>query len=374
MLYRKFGNTGADVSILGFGAMRLPYSVKDGKKVYDYEESARMMIRAYELGVNYFDTAPGYCDTESEIIVGRALKDIRGKVYISTKYYDKDNSGRDCRRNIEKSLKQLDTDYIDFYHMWGINLEYCQSILSVPGGPLDEAEKAKEEGLVRHISFSFHDAAENLIKIAETGRFETVLAQYNLLDRSNEEAIAKARVLGLGTAVMGPVAGGRLGVASEKISSMVPGGVRSNPELALRFVFTNPNICCALSGMSTMKQVEENCRTASVGEFLSASEVEAVNAAMEENRKLAELYCTGCGYCMPCPQEVNIPLCFQLMNYHKVYNLTDYAKAEYKNIGKLPWMQGKDASHCSECGQCETKCPQKIAIRKQLLETDSAIR
>ncbi|GHU69030.1 aldo/keto reductase [Clostridia bacterium] len=374
MQYRKFGNTGIDISILGFGAMRLPTYEKDGKSLFDYEESARMMRRAHELGVNYFDTAPYYCNAESEIIVGRALKGIRDKVYVSTKYPVKSDSAKEFREMLEKSLKQLDTDYIDFYHMWGINWESYESKISVKGGPLDEARKAKEEGLIRHISFSFHDDSANLVKIAQTGSFESVLSQYNLLDRSNEESIAKARAMGLGTVVMGPVGGGRLGGGSDKIRSLINRDVRSTPELALRFVLSNPNVCCALSGMSAMEHVEENCRTADTADLLSEAEVAGVNAAMTENKKLAELYCTGCEYCMPCPQEVNIPLCFKLMNYHKVYELTDYAKSEYKKIGGDDWHKGKDASNCIECGICEDKCPQKLKIREQLRETDLVLR
>ena len=155
MLYRKFGNTGIDVSVLGFGAMRLPFTVKDGKNVYDYEESARIMQRANELGVNYFDTAPGYCDLESEAIVGQALKDIRSKVYISTKYYDENDSGRDCRKGIEQSLKQLGTSYIDFYHMWGINLDYFETKLSVPGARLMKPQKQRMRDLFGIFRFHF---------------------------------------------------------------------------------------------------------------------------------------------------------------------------------------------------------------------------
>jgi len=373
MQYRQFGNTGIDISALGFGAMRLPFIYKNDKTLYDYEESARMMLRAYELGVNYFDTAPGYCDKESEIIVGRALKNIRRKVYISTKYSVKTDSGTDCRKLLEKSLAKMGTDYVDFYHMWGIDLETFKSKVIAPNGPLAEARKAKEEGLIRHISFSFHDAAANLVEIVESGEFETVLVQYNLLDRSNEKGIERARELGLGVVAMGPVGGGRLGSPSEKIRDLLSKEVRSNPELALRFVLTNPNISCALSGMSTMEQVEENCRVADRNESLGKTEIEEINASVAENQKLAELYCTECGYCMPCPQGVNIPLSFRLMNYHRIYGITDYAAAEYKTIGKFEWMPGKDASHCTDCGVCESKCPQKLSIREQLRETHSAL-
>ena len=372
MLYRKFGNTGIDISVLGFGAMRLPASYSGGKTVYDYEESARMMARAYELGVNYFDTAPLYCDCESETITGRALKPFRDKVYVSTKYAVSSAKGSDLRRGLEASLKKLDMSYIDFYHFWGITWETYKTRIIAKGGPLEEARRSLEEGLIRRISFSFHDDSANLPKIAESGNFETVLAQYNLLDRSNETGLAKAHALGMGTVVMGPVGGGRLGAPSEKIRSMIPGGARSNPELALRFVLTNPTICCALSGMSSMQQVEENCATASVGEALSPLEMDSVAAAMRENKKMSDLYCTGCKYCMPCPKEVNIPRCFELMNYHRVYEITGYAMAEYKNIGAI-WMPGKDASHCTECGECEPKCPQKLSIREQLKEVQRVL-
>ena len=126
--------------------------------------------------------------------------------------------------------------------MWGINWKVYQEKIDVPNGPLEAAYKAKEDGLIKHISFSFHDKPENLFKIIDTGHFESMLVQYNLLDRSNEEAIAYAKSKGLGVAVMGPVGGGRLGAPSEAIIKMIPGGVKSTAEAALRFVFANPNV------------------------------------------------------------------------------------------------------------------------------------
>ncbi len=373
MQYRKFGNLNIELSILGFGAMRLPSHIAQDKTVYNYEESERMMRRAYELGVNYFDTAPGYCDGESEIIVGRALKGFRDQVYLSTKNPIENDSGRDFRIRLENSLKKLDTGYIDFYYMWGIDLETFETAITKKGGPLEAAQKAKEEGLIRHISFSFHDKPENLTRLIQSGCFESMLVQYNLLDRSNEKGIAEAHDAGLGTVVMGPVGGGRLGITSKQISGLIPGGVRSSPELALRFVLTNPNVLCALSGMSSMEQVEENCRIAGNPSLLTEEEMNAIQEAMLQHQKLSDLYCTGCRYCMPCPFDVNIPLNFELMNYHRVYGLTEYARAEYKNIGKFEWMPGKSASACTLCGECEKKCPQKIKIREQLKETDAEL-
>ncbi len=374
MQYRDFGKTGIKVSVLGFGAMRLPQTTANGKTVFDYEESARMINRAFELGVNYFDTAPYYCDSESEIIVGRAIKGIREKLYLSTKNPIEDDSGDNFTRRLEKSLKQLDTDYIDFYHMWGISLEtYTNSILA-KDGPLAAAMKAKEQGLIRHLSFSFHDDPKNLAEIANSGHFESVLVQYNLLDRSNEAGIKAAHNNGLGTVIMGPVAGGRLGITTPQVTDMVKGGVKSSPELALRFVLTNTDVSCALSGMSTMAQVEENCAVAANVTPLSSEELSRIEAATAENRRLSDLYCTGCKYCMPCPFEVNIPKCFELMNYSRVLGITEYAKKEYANIGKFDWMPGKTADACTQCGECESKCPQHIKIREQLAETHNTLK
>jgi len=373
MQYRVLGNTGVKISTLGFGTMRFPQVNIEGKMVYDSEESIKIIHRAFELGVNYIDTAPYYCDSESETIVGKAIKGWRDKVILSTKNPIEDDSGVHYRERLEKSLKKLDTDYIDFYHMWGISWETFEQKINVKEGPLMQAIKAKEEGLIKHISFSFHDKPENMIKLIDTGYFETVLCQYNMLDRSNEQAIAYAHEKGLGVVIMGPVGGGRLGTPSDVIQKLIPGGAKSSAELALRFVISNTNVTCALSGMGSMSMVEENVETASNELQLSEKEITAVKGAMEQNKKLSELYCTGCNYCMPCPHEVNIPLNFQLMNYHRVYKLTEYAKQEYKKIGVEEDMNGKRADECIECGLCEQKCPQKIKIRKQLKETAEAL-
>ncbi len=373
MQYRKFGNTGFDISALGFGAMRLPEITINGKKVLDEDEGIRMIRRAIDLGVNYIDTAPYYCNGESEIVVGKAIKGLRDKVKISTKNPVEDDSGDHWRERLEKSLKKMDVDSIDFYHMWGISLKAYNETINVPNGPLEAAIRAKEEGLIKHISFSFHDDAKNLIPLIDTGVFESVLLQYNLLDRANEEGIAHAKAKGLGVVVMGPVGGGRLGVPSAAIQNLLPGKVSSSAQVALRFVLANQGVSCALSGMSAMEMVEENCQVASDASKLSLVELQKINESMEENKRMAELYCTGCNYCMPCPFEVNIPLNFQIMNYHRIYKITDYAKAQYAQIGNTDWMKGKNASACTECGLCEEKCPQKIQIRKQLKETAAVL-
>lgn len=375
MQYTEFGRTGIQVSRLGFGCMRFPSREVDGKKVFDEEESIRMMHRAMELGVNYFDTAPGYCEKQSEIIVGKALKGRRDKVYLSTKYPSEEASGDDLERKLETSLKKLDTDYIDFYHMWGISLKTFVERLDTPDGPMARARKLRDAGVIRHISFSFHDAPENMIEIIRRGEgvFASVLCQYNLLDRANEDAIAYAHEQGLGVTIMGPVGGGRLGAPSKVIQDLLPGKVQSSAEMALRFVMNNRNVNIALSGMSSMDMVEENAAVASNMEPLTQEEEARIAASLEENRRLADLYCTGCNYCMPCPKGINIPEIFKMMNYHRVYGLTKFARDNYARIGKEPRLNFQNAAACVQCGACEKKCPQHLHIREQLRAAHEAL-
>lgn len=381
MLYKEFGDTGIKMSKLGFGAMRLPMTQAGGKSIVDYDKAVPTMHRAFELGVNYIDTAPYYCDADSETAVGKALKGWRDKVYLSTKNPVEDSSGDNWRKRLEASLKKLDVDYIDFYHMWGITLEAFTDKIDVKDGSISAAQKALDEGLIKHLSFSFHDKPENMRPIIDSGYFSSVLCQYNMLDRSNEEMMAHAREKGLGIVVMGPVGGGRLGAPSPVIRGMLDRKVESTAELALRFVLSNPDVNIALSGMQNMEMVEENAKVASIDGLLTADELKKIESMMLENKKLAELYCTGCKYCMPCPQGINIPYVFGLMNYHKVYGLTDYAKAEFKKLS-IPveqraevWLkeQGEAPSKCAGCGECESKCPQKLKIIEQLRETLEAL-
>jgi len=369
MQYRVLGRTGLKISALGFGGMR--FKMVDEHVNQDLAVAA--LRRAMDLGVNYLDSAVGYCNSESEMTIGKALKGRRDGMVVSTKYptwnpYTK--KADDCRRIIEQSLSRLDVEFIDVYHMHSLNWDSAQEVLA-SGGAVDGARKAKEEGLIRHLAFSFHDDPQRMKDIIDAAPdFEVVTCQYNLLDRANEESMAYAHEKGLGVVVMGPVAGGRLGFPSEQIINMLPGGTKSSPELALRFVLANPSVTVALSGMNTVEMVEENAATASREEPLSADEKQRVLAMLEENKRLADLYCTGCGYCMPCPNGVNIPECFRLMNLHRVYGLTDAAQQRYRGFGDEGNL---NAGACLECGQCEPKCPQKIPIIEQLKETHEAL-
>ena len=376
MQYRPFGNTGINVSVLGFGAMRLP--AHEDKKV-DLEQAVPMLRRGIDLGINYIDTAYVYIEGTSEVAVGQAIKAYeREKLYLATKipvHSPEDGTGDAFRERLDTCLKRFDTPYIDFIHFHGLRWAEFEQVISKPGMALEAARKAQAEGLVRHISFSSHDEVDNIIQLIETGEFASLLVQYNYLDRHNEPAIARAHERGMGVTIMGPVAGGRLAT---------PGGIVidsegmlevKTPELALRFVWNNPNVSVALSGMNQLAQIEENCAAASRAGTMEDRENEAVQQLLEKNQKLADLYCTGCAYCMPCPNEVNIPENFRYMNWFKVWGLEKQAKEAYARLSSDgtwgPWIgpiKGLKADACLQCGECEAKCPQNIHIMDQLVE------
>lgn len=363
MIYRKLGNTGIDISLLGLGAMRLAKKNKDGSVYFDVDDNVEMIRYALDQGINYIDTGPQYCDKMSEEIVGMALQNgYREKTYISSKC-PKTSSGKFVRKMIEESLRRLKTDYIDFYYAWGIDLNGYHKL---EGEPMQELIRAKEEGLIKHISFSFHGDPNDMKVIADTGYFDIVLAQYNILDKSNEEAIAYVKNLGLGVNIMGPLAGGKLTAQSNITSELQLSKNTTIRDLGLRFVFANPNVSCALSGMQNKEQIDQNIAIVNSMKPLTQEQICEIDKIVNNMKELSKLYCTGCNYCQPCPSGVNIPLVFECMNLHKVFGFTDWAKVHYARIGNDPYMGGKTASKCVQCGACEAKCPQRIKIMQQL--------
>lgn len=370
MQYRRYAQTDIMLSALGFGAMRLPE---------DDDFAVECMTHALAQGVNFIDTAAGYRGGavrepgSSERLVGRAIKSVpREQVYISTKNATGAPSPEEWRAGLETSLTNLDTPYIDFYQLiHGMTWETYET--KFRPNAWEEALRVREEGLVRHFSFSSHDTPENIIRLLETGIFESCIIQYNLLDRKNEPVIDYAREHGISILVMGPVGGGRLGMSSERLQSLVPGAA-STPELAIRFVLSNPGVTSALSGMNTLEMIDENVATASRDDLLSDEERAGIERMLDENRRLEELYCTGCDYCMPCPQGVGISRIFAAMNMHRVWGLTEAAKHRYARLGPDSLSGLLQADACIECGICEEKCPQNIPIIEQLKESHEALK
>ena len=377
MIYRRLGRTGLQVSQLGFGAMRLPMKNAEGSQTVDRELALPMFMRAFENGLNYIDTAVGYCNQDSQRVVGEAVKmwNSRGKpgypIIISTKnpYYGDDE--KTWWTNLENSLDRLGMQSIDIYNHHGLNWKRYQ--FDVEPHMAKWMQKAKDQGLIQHISCSFHDSNEALVKIIDTGYVESITLQYNLLNRELEPGIAYAKEKNVGIVVMGPVGGGRLGSSSDVLAKLVP-GIERVPELALRFVLSNPGVTLALSGMSTLQQVEENTQTASDRVSLSPADTQAIRQHSERLAEMAKLYCTGCKYCMPCAQDVNIAHIFELYNLAQIYGLWEVARGDYASFPTSPWVGGKRANECIECGDCEEKCPQHIRICEQLKAAHAALQ
>lgn len=369
MQYRAYRSISWQVSQLGFGCMRLPCKAK-GK--VDRPKAIRMFRTAFEQGVNYYDTALVYHNGESEEALGEAVKPFRNRVVISTK---NPTAGDDTQKKwtdrVEVSCKRLGfaPDIMNFH---GLTWKCFIKQLKPKNGLLKAARRAQAQGLFKYLAFSCHDQPKNMIKLLNTGEFVGITLQYNILDRKNEAVLEHAYKKGLGVVVMGPVAGGRLAVPSGKLQRMVRGGAKSTPEIALRFVLANPHVTSAISGMSTLRQVQENLKVGALPSLLSDREKQQVKTALKQIHKLTKLYCTGCGYCMPCPNKVNIPRNFDLMNTYRVWDLKKLAQDGYAKLTDAD-KGGLQAKFCEECGACLPKCPQKIQIIKQLKETHIAL-
>jgi len=384
MIYRDFGKTGKKISALGFGCMRLPElkiaemseeekRAREGRSWYenqrddtwivDEEKAIPLLKAAYDAGINYFDTAQFYCHFKSQATLGKAVKLMnREKVMVATKIpMDELNSTADFRRMLELQLGLLDMDYIDFYHLHGISKERFDEKI-VKFGIRNEVQKAMDEGLIKHISFSFHGDVNDIPYIVENFEiFSSVLLQYNLLDRSNEKNIDYLAEKGLGVVVMGPIGGGRLSVPSELAGKLLGQNI-STPELALRFVLGNKNVSCGLSGMGNMEMLEGNLKVANMEVPMTEEDFRKATIMMEELKKLSDLYCTGCNYCLPCPKEINIPHVFNAYTYHNVYGLS----AQAKNMWNA--KRGAPVTDCTSCGVCNDKCPQGINVVDKLQE------
>jgi predicted aldo/keto reductase-like oxidoreductase len=371
MQYRDFGKLGYKVSALGFGAMRLP---EDERGDVDREEAVALLRAGIDAGITYVDTAPTYNRNQSEEVVGEALADgYRERVWLSTKNQRLNDDPDDWRRRLEESLTKLKVDYVDVYHVWGISWKEFTEHLAVKDGPLAAARKAQEEGLFRHFFFSFHAPPEDLFRIIDTGEFVGCTVQYNLIDRKNEAGLAYAAAKGLAVVIMGPAGGGRLAGPSSVMENLAA-AAENTADLALRFVWANPAVSCALSGMSNRAQLGENVATASRADPLAPAELELITNRMEEYRELAELYCTGCNYCLPCPEEVALPRILSLYNLARVYGLKEAAKKLYAEIGRTGFFANmKNAAACTSCGECAAKCPQKLDLPAELAAAHAAL-
>ncbi len=366
MKYRTFGRLDWKASALGFGAMRLPYLEGDTSKI-DEPLAIEMIRYAIDHGVNYVDTAYGYHGGNSERLVGKALKDgYRERVKLATKMPTWIvNSQADMDRYLDEQLGKLQTDRIDFYLLHGLRKARWPTMLE--NDVFGWAEKAKEEGKIRHLGFSFHDDYDLFKEIVDAYDGWTLCQiQYNYMDteyQAGTKGLKYAASKGLAVVVMEPIQGGRLAVPPppeiQAIWDEAP--VKRTPaEWALQWVWNQPEVSVVLSGMSTMQHVVENVESASRSspEILTSKDLELIERVKQMYKEVGFIGCTECRYCVPCPQGVAIPEIFAL--YNQYYSTRDDSvKAKYSE----QLVAENRASRCAECGQCEELCPQQLPIR-----------
>ena len=364
--YRNFGKLDWKVSALGFGAMRLPIIDGDASKINE-PEAVRMIRYAIDHGVNYLDTAYPYHRGKSEALVGKALQDgYRGKIRLATKMPTwLVKSQEDMDKYLGEQLSRLQMGYVDFYLLHGLRKEGWQKLKGLD--VLKWAEKKMDEGKFRHLGFSFHDDYRTFKKIVDSYDGWTLCQiQYSYMDvqhQAGTRGLNYAASKGLAVVVMEPIGGGRLAIAPPKeiLESWNKAITkRTQAEWALQWVWNHPQVSLALSGMSTLEQVKENVESASISgvNILTKKELGIISQVRRKYKRLGFIGCTGCRYCMPCPQGVNVPQIFSLYNEYYARNEDDEIKRKYwEHI--TPESQAK---RCARCGKCEELCPQHLQI------------
>ena len=357
MQNRLIKKTGDEISPLGFGAMRLP--LKNGK--VDRELARKQIYHAIDNGINFIDTAYLYGD--SETFLGEILQgEYRGK------YEDMENI-------LDEQLKRLQRDSIDYYLIHAVDLKTINRLLK--RDLLKFISKAKADGKIKHVGFSYHGPKEEFELLVDGYDWDVVMVQYNYFDdnvQASTEGIEYAASKGIGIFVMEPLKGGILAgkmpsEAEEIFRKANPN--KSNAQWALEWVLNNRNVTCVLSGMNSFEQIDENIAIAEKTTPLSLSfeEMETIEYVKRVIRNSLKINCSTCGYCMPCPQGVNIPECMKIYNEKYLFehkglfnqSFMDY----YQYVGGIMGNEG-NAGKCNGCGKCLRKCPQKLDIIEEL--------
>jgi len=356
MIYRPYGKTGKEVSLLGFGGMRFA-------DIDDREKCVRTMLAAAEGGVTYFDTAPAYFGTKSEETFGEGLAALRAKglpYYVATKTFK--SKPAEIRAEIEDQLKRLGVPSIDFYHVWCItSLQNWEE--RKRDGVLDEFRRLKEEGLVKHLCVSSHLIGDEIKELLMEGVFEGVLFGYSAYNfRTREAAFDAVRAKGLGAVVMNPLGGGVIPQHPELFGFLKRDAAEGVVPAALRFLWDHREISTTLVGFSNEGEVR--AALSAMDGYVPRSEAELARVK-DAAAASFEGICTGCGYCDDCPQGIPIP---RFMDAYNQSILTDKADAISSRL-KYHWSEKPArAAECVECGQCEAACTQHLPIIERLKE------
>lgn len=325
MEYRKLGNTGLEVGAISFGGIPLQMCEKD--------EAVKIIHKAIELGVNFFDNSRIY--NGSEDLMGEGFVGHRDKIIIATKSMARDSVT--MTKDVELSMKAMKTDYIDLYQMHNVPMADLQKVLG-PGGAVEGLLKLKAAGKIGHIGITSHslDTIKNILDVKE---IETIQYPYSVVERQAEEVFKEAAAKGKGILAMKPLAGGAI----------------LDAKGAIRFIYENKNVTCSIPGMMSVEQVIENLSVLDMPNLTDREkEVLLADAA-----SLGQKFCRRCGYCAPCSAGINIPMCFITEGYYTRYDLKEWATDRYSALPAT-------ASACTKCGACEPRCPYDLPIRDML--------
>ncbi len=367
MYYKKYGNLDLEVSAIGLGLMRFDADDIANNRL---EKCAEIPLYALEKGINYWDTSPTYCEDKSETITGLAIKQSkRSDIILASKTNINLLGGGtpsrdDFRRRLEGSLTKLNTDYLDFYHMWCIlSIDSLEEHIEKLYGFYEEAKK---EGLIRNIVFSSHMPGEELRDAVEYNQFAGLQIGYNALNyRFRQTGIARAYEKGLGVVVMNPLSGGMIPATPEKFQYLIEGTDFTVPQAALRFVASHKEITVTLAGCGTKAHIDDAVKAVENLEEVSAKDV---MTKYENQGVVYNDLCTSCGYCKGCPVDIEIP------KYMDVYNNYMMLGDKEETYGRMKgmWFMGTDSiDKCLECGKCERQCTQHLPIIQRLKEVRS---
>lgn len=373
MLYREFKKINKKVSLLGLGCMRFPEN-EDGS--VKEQESIEIIRSSIDSGVNYVDTAFTYHGGKSEKILGKALKDgYREKVLLADKMPIWIAKDEDSMKSIfYKQLERLDTDCIDMYLVHNVNRGIWKRALKLNLMPF--LEEVKAEGRIKHIGFSFHDSYEFFEEMLDAYPWEFCQIQLNYMDKDHQAGVRGLKYAaekGLDVIVMEPLKGGRITDAIPPVIQSLWDSApvkRSPAEWAFKWLASMPEITLMLSGMSSKDQVEENIKLLSDESITEMTDDESalIDKVSDEYNRLIKYACTGCNYCMPCPQKLDIPRILRYFNDWNVYEKNPSTKMEYET-----WIgPGQHASDCIGCRACEEKCPQALPISQAMKEAAEA--
>ena len=378
MLYRENKKTGDKIFALGFGLMRLPE--RDGQ--IDDQKSKEMIDYCLENGVNYFDTAYPYHGGQSEPFLGKVLEGRRKDVFIATKLPPmRVHKYADIEKIFSNQLKNLRTDYIDYYLMHSL-VDFKQWQRLKDYGIIKFIEEKKTAGAIRRIGFSAHMPTSEFIKILDDYDWDFAQIQYNYLDEDNQVGAAGveyAKKKGISLIVMEPIRGGLLANPGTNITNIMDQAKEKKTPAAwaLKWVMNHDAFLVVLSGMSTMDHIKENIKTADTAYpgCMTQDDLTIIEQVKQEYKSKIKVPCTRCAYCMPCPHGVRIPYIFESYNQYFMFGPEDARFWYMIRTSGVMGGEGK-ASACIECGACEKKCPQNIPIMeelkraKELLETD----